>query len=143
MSVATVPTSYQVTGLDILWLMGQVMLHAGFNVKCITCDNASTHKMVKALMLGLPHGLSQQELASAPFWKLLRYISFPGSSLPRWPFKKPCVNDEVLFPDSKMFSRSANIFFATHTVTDSWVLISLAFSTSFFSRWGYDAGLKP
>ena len=97
LSVASVPTSYLCTGHDMLLLVGQVLAHAGSIVKCIACDNASTHAAMKNLLLGLPHGLSEAELSQLPFWREIKYVPFPGSSLPRWPYSKPCINGEVLF----------------------------------------------
>ena len=107
LSVASVPTSYQSTGKEMLYMVGQTMLHAGFCVKCIVFDNASTHSLVKCMLLGLDHGLSEEEMQQMPFWRDLQYIDFPGCSIPRWPFRKPTVNNEVLFP-----ARTCSRFFS-------------------------------
>ena len=97
LSVASIPTSYECTGVDMLHMVGAVMQHAGADIKCISFDNATTHFLMKKFLLGLSAGLPESEVKKLPFWRDIVYEKFPGTSIPRWPFAKPIVNGEVLF----------------------------------------------
>ena len=96
LSLQCVPMLYQVSALQMAELVGRTMLSAGFCIKTLIFDNATTHSVVKMLLLGLKPGITEDERLGLPFWREIVYQTFPCSSLPRWPFRKPMIGGEVL-----------------------------------------------
>ena len=95
--VCSVPTVYKMTGLEMAQVVGRVLKSGGQNVRCIVFDNATQHALMKHLLLGTDHGLTLDALEALPFWSEINYQSFPDSTLPRWPFKKPMIGNETLY----------------------------------------------
>ena len=91
LSLQCVPMLYQVSALEMAELVGRTMLSAGFCVKTLVFDNATTHTVVKAILLGVKPTITEDERLGLTFWREIVYQAFPCSSLPRWPFRKPLI----------------------------------------------------
>eukprot|EP00439_Symbiodinium_sp_Y106_P065706 s286_g10.t1 len=87
---------FSADAMEMLEMVGRV-LDKATRVKTIACDNATQHSLIKAMLLGLPTGLSQARILSLPFWKDIAYVPLPESCLPRCNFRKPVIQREVLF----------------------------------------------
>lgn len=73
------PMATKCSGDEMLWVIGDVMEHAGTSVKCIVFDNHSTHASIKACLLG-----QMVPPAETPFFGELDWAPLPGSCLPRF-----------------------------------------------------------
>ena len=91
--LCSIPVEYTVDSLEVLSLVGRCM---GPTVKTLIFDNASSHKYLKAMLLGLPHDIPAEKLERMEFWPRIVYVDFPASSLPRWPYRKPTIDGEVM-----------------------------------------------
>ena len=80
-------------------LMGKILQQCGSEVRCFTFDNATSHGLIKAFVMGRPHGLSPEQLQQCSFWNTISYQNFPQCALPKWPFRRPMIDGEGLSLD--------------------------------------------
>lgn len=98
-STCCVPVSYEMSKLDMTILMGKILQQCGSEVRCLTFDNATSHGLIKAFVMGRPHGLSPEQLQQCSFWNTISYQNFPQCALPKWPFRRPMIGGEGLSLD--------------------------------------------
>ena len=53
LSLNSVPCMYSMTGLEMAQMIGAILASGGSMVKVLTCDNAGSHNIMKAMLLGL------------------------------------------------------------------------------------------
>ena len=95
--LCSVPLEYTINAFEMLDIVGRTLADGGSAVKTIVLDNATSHKLLKAFLFGLRHGMSEEQLSRYPFWRDIQYESFPASTLPRFPFRKPKIHGQTLF----------------------------------------------
>ena len=109
--VCTVPMSTKCTGRQMLELVGHILEAVGPIVQSITFDNATNHNEMKSFLLGLQHHLTEEEVASLPFWKDVNFEPLPSCCLPKFPFRRPVfANGEVLLLGSMMYISILSFF---------------------------------
>ena len=97
-SLCCIPTLYKCNAFHMLCYMGYVLESGGDMIRNITFDNASNHRLVKCFLLGMGHGLDSQTVKTLPFWKDIKWASLPESRLPRFPYRKALIDNQVLCP---------------------------------------------
>lgn len=106
-SCCSVPVSYKCSALQLLSLVGHIVEKTDGLVRTLVMDNATSHALVKCFLLGKPHGLKNDVLKEIPFFNKIQYLDFPDSHhMPRWPYKRPHINNEALF----LFGKGSSIF---------------------------------
>ncbi|CAE7660477.1 unnamed protein product [Symbiodinium sp. CCMP2592] len=96
-SLCCIPLAYDYTAKELLTMVGHV-LESCNRIKCIVFDNASTHHLVKSLLVGQPiSACTSQEWRQMPFWRRLTFESLPDCCLPRWPFRIPRIEGEAVY----------------------------------------------
>ena len=86
------PMASKCSGDEMLWVIGDVMEHAGSSVKCIVFDNHSTHASIKACLLG-----QMVPPAETPFFGELDWTPLPGCCLPRFMYSIPLYKQEPIY----------------------------------------------
>lgn len=78
-------------------LVGNIANKTEGLIRTLVMDNATSHALVKRFLLGKPHGLSNAVLKDIPFFNRIKYLEFPdGHHMPRWPYKRPYIDNEAL-----------------------------------------------